>query len=239
MRRRLAALVVTALCVVALSAIPAKAQAPSCAGIHTTSDCPDTGCGGPGADPLLNQKKNRTEEASNPERLTLSDIRQLRQPRRWPVGQDRSSLAASEGRAVAVMGFLSRASVSGRESTNCNLSGPSNNDNHLDLLSRAGDPGATAVTAEITPRVRKDGWTIQKLRFLAGRKMFVRATGWLTLDTQHISSPLSRSTNWEVHPVTAFDVCTGTTQQCRQGDNWTPLEDWVIPRAPRARRRIR
>jgi hypothetical protein len=137
------------------------------------------------------------------------------------------------------MGFLSRASVSGTESTNCNLRGAANNDNHLDLVSRAGDPGATAVTAEITPRVRRDGWTIQKLRFLAARNMFVRATGWLTLDTQHIDRPIVRSTNWEVHPVTAFDVCTGTTRQCQGGSNWTPLEDWQIPRARRAPRRVR
>jgi hypothetical protein len=239
MRKRLAALLVTALCVIALSALQANAQAPACAGIRTLSDCPDTGCGGPGADALLNEKKNRTENASDPERLTLSDVRRLRQPRGWIVGQERSSLAANEGRAVAVTGFLTRASASGSESTNCNLRGPANNDNHLDLVSRPGDPRATAVTAEITPRIRKDGWTIEKLRFLAGREMFVRATGWLTLDTQHISSPLSRSTNWEVHPVTAFDVCTGTTRECQRGDNWTPLEDWQIPLARRRARRTR
>jgi hypothetical protein len=238
MRNR-SALVVILLCVIALSALQANAQIPSCAGIRTIADCPDTGCGGSGADPLLNERKNRTADAASPERLTLSDIRRLRQPRRWPVGQDRSSLAANEDRAVAVMGFLNRASVSTRESTNCNLSGASNNDNHLDLISRPGDVGATAVTAEITPRVRKDGWTIEKLRFLASRNMFVRATGWLTLDTQHISSPLSRSTNWEVHPVTGFDVCTGTTRQCQQGNNWMPLEDWQIPRARRSTRRGR
>jgi hypothetical protein len=135
------------------------------------------------------------------------------------------------------MGFLGRASASSKESTNCNLRGAANNDNHLDLLSRAGDPLATAVSAEITPRVRRDGWDIRKLRFLAGRRMFVRATGWLTLDTQHIRRPLTRSTNWEVHPVTALDVCTGTTRECQRGDNWTPLEDWQIPRARRGRGR--
>jgi hypothetical protein len=211
------------------------AQAPTCAGIRTLADCPDTGCGGPGADPLLNQMKNRTRDAASPETLTLGDIRQLRQPRRWPVGQERSSLARNEDRSVMVTGFLVRASASGQESTNCGLRGAANNDNHLDLLSTANAPRATAVTAEITPRVRsqRQGWDLRKLQFLAGQKMFVRVTGWLTLDTQHIESPLVRSTNWEVHPVTAFDVCTGRVNDCRRGDGWVSLEDWEIPRRRR------
>jgi len=168
-----------------------------------------------------------------PENLTLGDIRRLRQPRRWPVGQERSTLAGNEGRAVRVTGFLARASASGKESTNCGLLGPANNDNHLDLLSTANAPRATAVTAEITPRVRNQrrGWDLAKLQFLARRKMFVRVTGWLTLDTQHIQKPLVRSTNWEVHPVTEFEVCEGRVSDCRRGDDgWVKLEDWQIPR---------
>lgn len=232
MRKRFFLSVVMSLCAVALSTLPTRAQAPACRNIRTIDDCPDTGCGGPGADAPLNQRKNRTQDASNPERLNLSDIRALRQPRRWPVGQERSSLARNEERAVIVTGFLVRASASGQESTNCGLRGAANNDNHLDLVSRVGDPRATAVSAEITPRIRRDreGWDIRKLQFLARRNRFVRVTGWLTLDTQHIQSPLVRSTNWEVHPVTEFEVCTGSVRQCQRGDSWTPLSEFTIPR---------
>jgi hypothetical protein len=235
MKKQFFLTVLLALCALALCSPQALAQAPTCARIRTLANCPDTGCGGPGTDPLLNQMKNRTQDASNPETLTLGDIRQLRQPNRWPVGQERSSLARNEERAVTVTGFLVRASASGKESTNCGLLGAANNDNHLDLLSTANAPRATAVTAEITPRVRsqQQGWDLRKLQYLARQKMFVRVTGWLTLDTQHIERPLVRSTNWEVHPVTAFEVCTGRVNDCRRGDDWASLEEWEIPRRRR------
>jgi hypothetical protein len=97
MRNRLAASLVISLCVIALSAVQASAQAPSCAGIRTTADCPDTGCGGPGADALLNQKKNRIEDAASPERVTLSDIRRLRQPSSWRDGVFEPRLGLGHG----------------------------------------------------------------------------------------------------------------------------------------------
>jgi hypothetical protein len=217
-------LAVLTLCVTAIG----QERAPRCAGISTLAECPDTGCGGPGADPLLNQMKNRTEAAADPETLTLGQIRRLAQPRRWAPGQDRSILANNEARAVVVTGILARAKVSGKESTNCGLTGQANNDIHLDLVSRRGDPLATAVTAEITPRIRRNhpGWTPAKLQTLAQRGAFVRVTGWLMLDTQHIQSPITRSTNWEVHPVTEFEVCTMTVARCRAGEGWVTLDDY-------------
>ena len=132
---------------------------------------------------------------------------------------------------MSITGFLVRASVSGQESTNCNLRGAANNDNHLDLVSRPGDQRATAVTAEITPRVRLNhpGWEIAKLQALARQRAFVRVTGWMTRDTQHIRSPLTRSTNWEVHPVTEFEVCTERVSDCRRDRGWVRLEDFQLP----------
>jgi hypothetical protein len=231
MRKHILPTLLLSLCSLAFTAGTALAQAPPCAGIHTLADCPDTGCGGPGADAPLNQMKNRTEDAANPENLTLARIRRLRQPRTWPVGQERSTLSSNEGRAVRVTGFLARASASGEESTNCNLHGADNNDNHLDLLSSSRAPRASAVTAEITPRVRahREGWNLDKLQFLARQRRFVRVTGWLTLDTQHIERPLTRSTNWEVHPVTAFEVCTSSVTRCRRGAGWVSLEEFQVP----------
>lgn len=211
----------------ALTSTLIQAQTP-CRGINTLRDCPDEGCGGTGFDPELNRMKNRTQEASSPRRMTLGQIRQLRQPARWPVGQERSSLSRSENMAVVVTGFLTRAKVSGRESTNCRLPGRDNNDIHLDLVSNRNDPRATSVTAEITPRIRREheGWEPEMFDFLADEKTFVRVTGWMMLDTQHIRSPLTRSTNWEVHPVTEFEVCTGSVRDCQQGRNWVRLDEF-------------
>lgn len=214
-------------------ALPASAaltqeRAPQCRNMGTMGRCPDTGCGGRGADPLLNRAKNRTDDADNPEEMTLGRIRQLREPDTWPAGQERSSLAPNEGRAVVVTGIIGRARLSEPESTNCGLTGDADRDIHIDLLSRRGDPGATSVAAEITPRIRRnhDGWTVPKLRALVRRAAFVRVTGWLMLDTQHVSRPLRRATNWEVHPVTEFEVCTLTVARCRQGDGWVTLDDF-------------
>jgi len=41
---------------------------------------------------------------------------------------------------------------------------------------------ATAATAEITPRFRKEGWDFDKLGFLGEEKYYVRVTGWFMLD---------------------------------------------------------
>jgi hypothetical protein len=193
--------------------------------VRSIADCPDDGCGR-GGDGPLNRMKNRTEQPASPEEQTLAFLRGLRQPRRWPLGQERSSLAANESRAVVVTAILRDARASGSETTNCQLSGRANNDFHLDLVSRRNDPKARAVTAEVTPRVRPAGWTFGKLDTLGNRKMFVRVTGWLTLDTQHVSNPLVRSTNWEIHPVTKFEVCTSTVTACRGGSGWVALEDF-------------
>lgn len=98
-----------------------------------------------------------------------------------------------------------------------------------------------SLTAEITPRLRPEGWTIAKLRRLVReggvptddadvaviKRPFadVRVTGWVMLDTQHISKPIDRRSNWELHPVTKFEVCTTTIQSCGSGQGWTKLEE--------------
>src|SRR5204863_5644294 len=93
-----------------------------------------------------------------------------------------------------------------------------------------------SVTAEITPRVRQKlghpDWVFSNINDFEGQ--FVRLTGWLMLDTKHIpqdpdtpllpnehrNKGLSRATNWEIHPVTKFEICKTTVVQCRQGQGW-------------------
>jgi len=80
-----------------------------------------------------------------------------------------------------------------------------------------------------TPHIRPDGWTFTKLKNLADNKKFVKAIGYLMLDTQHISNPLARLTNWDIHPVTNFQVCTGSVTACRNGNNWQDLANVPEP----------
>lgn len=191
------------------------------------ANCPKEGCGT--GDPELNKRKNRTEPAATVTPMTLSKIRSFSEPSSWPRGKERLSLASREGKAVVVKAYLRDARISGKETTNCRLSGEHNNDFHLDLISFRNDPKARAVTAEITPRLRKEGWDIDKLDFLGEEKYYVRVTGWLLLDTAHIGNPIVRSTNWEIHPVTKFEVCTKIKPKCDQGQGWVLLEDFEIP----------
>jgi hypothetical protein len=189
------------------------------------SECPDVGCGN--GDGKLNALKNRTDDSPpNIQSRTLGQIRAFSEPATWVRNQDRSSIAFRETRDVVVKAILRDARVSGKETTNCKLSGSENKDIHLDLVSFADAPKSSVVGAEITPRLRKPGWDFEKLDYLGEEKYYVRITGWYLLDSMHILNPLERATNWEIHPVTKFEVCTLTKAQCNQGQGWVKLEDW-------------
>ena len=72
-----------------------------------------------------------------------------------------------------------------------------------------------------SPRVRANGhhtaWVPSALLQYQGK--LVRLTGWVMLDTAHVHhshllpgehpvGPVNRASDWEVHPVTLFEVCT-------------------------------
>jgi hypothetical protein len=184
--------------------------------------CPPGGCG-TGADSKLNSAKNRTDMPSGTiQPITLNQMRSLSQPRRWTVNADRSPLVAQgEGKPVVLMGFLLRAKKEGAESCNCGITGVENTDIHNVIVDDPNAIEATSVTVEMTPRVRKDGhpdWVQSKVKQFEGD--FVRITGWQMLDTQHISRPLVRATNWEIHPVMKFEHCTSTVAACKRGRGW-------------------
>ena len=111
----------------------------------------------------------------------------------------------------------------GKEACNRGLSGVVNNDFHLVLSSKPTNTEAQSVTGEITPRIRLNhtGWTKAKLNSIADDELEVRITGYIILDTQHVgkSTPV-RSTNWEIHPITEFEVKVGG--QWVTLDNYTP-----------------
>lgn len=223
-------------------AAPALALTPPCTATMEDEipSCPATGCGELG-DALLNTAKNRIGAVTDPQVVTLKEIREFDQPAKWDTGSPRDSIANIEGRPVVVMGFLLKAKRGGGESCNCGITGAVNTDIHLVLVSKlpalddedeVNEAEAGSVTAEMTPRVRQHGhakWVVKNINDFEGE--FVKLTGRLMLDTKHIpqahrlpdespNKPLKRATSWEVHPVTKFQVCTKTVSKCRQGVGW-------------------
>jgi len=98
-----------------------------------------------------------------------------------------------------------------------------------------------SVTAEITARVRLQrtkeenksivsNWLKEKLDALIKNSRngkFVRITGLLLLDTEHIYTPQQRSTDWQISPVLKIEICEkGDT--CVADADWTKLEDILI-----------
>jgi hypothetical protein len=193
------------------------------------SQCPPQGCGG---DPQLDLLKNINYPADSPDDtwnigyiVGLNDV----SPRRWVSGSPRDSLAAIyEGSQVQITAYLISAHVTSTpESTNCYLTGTTNNDYHLNLVDDPSLGLSSSVVAEITPRYRLRGWTLTKLRRIASHAMYVRVTGWLLFDSQHANfPPATRATAWEIHPVTYFEICNGRVQDCDAGVGWVPLESF-------------
>ena len=140
---------------------------------------------------------------------------------------------------MELMGFLLRVKPGRAESCNCDLTRRVDTDVHLVLTKDVDDAEETSVTAEITPRIRANGhadWVFKNVNDLEGD--FVKVTGWLMLDTKHIrqshllptetrfNKRLKRATNWEVHPVTKFEVCQKSVSACIAGQGW---EQFSVP----------
>lgn len=227
-----------ALCTILLAAAPGSAQTPiTCpATLDGIADCPNAGCGSDAVDVELNKAKNKTEtpNSSDIKNKTLASMRLIVQPTQWNTGQDRTTLRApgKEGTPVQVKGFLLMVRPGSAESCNCELTRRVDTDVHLVLVDDIDDGEETSVTAELTPRVRGNGhsdWVFKNAKELEGE--YIRATGWLMLDTKHIhqshraagerrNKALNRSTNWEVHPVTKLEICRKSKSACNAGQGW-------------------
>jgi hypothetical protein len=101
---------------------------------------------------------------------------------------------------------------------------------------------ASSVTAEITPRVRLEHTKLENKRNIYNwfketldtyietsptKARFVRITGLLLLDTEHIYKPLQRSTDWQISPVLQIEVCK-KRDRCKTDADWTKLDDYPI-----------
>lgn len=203
-----------------------------CCGAVAIGQCPKEGCGG---DKLLNRRKNLV---TKPDQADIEDwdfnkMTHVTFPKTWADGTPRTLLKSwGEGTPIRISAFLIKVKnyPSGKESCNCNLKVESNNDFHLVLVERRQQREKRSITAEITPRLRTDGWTFAKLDALAKAKQYVRVTGYLMFDSQHAGSSIpARLTHWEIHPATAFEVCTLTKSECDQGQGWIDLKDSPEP----------
>jgi len=207
------------------SSTPTSSPAPDTrpVSVSVLSECPRGGSFG--SDGLQNEAKNRIDQPSNVARLSLDEIGKMKEPLTWAIGQDRSPLnVIGEGAGVQVRAYLLAARGQGPESCNCRLTGPDNTDIHLVLVQSPSADELTSITAEITPRNRPPAWTLPNVRQIAVGK-YVRVTGWLFLDTDHVrSNRLKRASNWEIHPVTMFEVCNSSQEECNLGVGWARLE---------------
>jgi hypothetical protein len=227
---KIKAILLLVLCLVVQNAFAAKKKPKTC-GAKSFETCPSKGCGG---DPLLNQRKNTKVQpaASDIEKVTRTRFTKLKFPASWKSGTSRNLLKDwGEETPVEYQAYLIKIThyTSGMESCNCNLKKEENNDFHLVLVDKRGTPEETSITAEISPRIRPAGWTFKKLNDLSKKKTYIKVTGFLMLDTQHISKPIKRLTNWEIHPVTSLQVCTVSVTGCKEGNGWIDLADIPEP----------
>jgi hypothetical protein len=166
-----------------------------------------------------------------------------------------------EGEIVQATGYLYYAEQTSAESCNCERAGPVDSDYHIGLgfdasrvaeaktkpasgSSQFHDLQSNSMIVEITPYYRaKDepAWTLAKLTALYGVQ--VKVVGQLIADNDHylaaqdcgmkgaVASSCWRLSIWEIHPVTAFFVCSTNSDCAKTDTGWTRLEAWS-PTAP-------
>ncbi len=211
---------------------PTCKKSKSTCGATSIDNCPREGCCG---DSKLNQRKNITTPpaAADIQTYTRAKFVRLKFPASWSPGTSRALLKKwGEGTPVEYEAYLIEVKhyPRGAEACNCNLQEDSNNDFHLVTVDRQNLPESDSITAEITPRIRPAGWTLKKLQQLARNKTYVKLTGYLMLDTQHLGGGgPARVTDWEIHPVTAMQVCTASVTSCKAGNGWQDLADVPEP----------
>lgn len=181
------------------------------------------GVEGKGGDPQLNREKNRYTMPLDVVDLTVQSIIQTpssvladagRKKREWWSSAARDYAKQEESRGVRVTGYLVRAKQEGPES--CNGYSDSLHDYHIWISDAPTYDKANGLIVEITPRWEsvRAGWRIAEIERLAQRHSRVRVTGWLMWDEEHPDEVgRSRATQWEVHPVTGFEVFDGGAWQ--------------------------
>ncbi len=184
------------------------------------------GIDGTGGDPELNREKNRFAAPKNITDETVGDIigisttlpseagREHRE--RWSAAE-RNVVASEESLGVRVTGYLISVKQSGPES--CNGYSDSFVDFHIWIADSPTATKAEAMIVEMTPRWKSihPEWQLRDLERLSERHAKVRVTGWILWDEEHPEEVgKSRGSQWEVHPVTNFEVFSG--------QKWEPMD---------------
>ncbi len=169
--------------------------------------------------------------------------------------QFKNELAAlGEGHVVSLTGYLYYAKKGGKESSNCQLTEPTDIDFHIGIgfdpdlaaklegkkkltTSEHTQVDQSSVIVEMTPHWRaqfKPAWTLEALAPAVGHQ--VRVTGQLLVDNEHYDpkddcglsgagASCWRASVWELHPVTGFQVC-GSDSCDETSTDWVDLEDF-------------
>jgi hypothetical protein len=135
------------------------------------------------------------------------------------TAEETSAIAEYEGIPVSVEGYLTAATESGPESTNCHGSDSAMSDWHVSLVKNSGEDRSKAIVTETTPRIRaRHNWTLGKLKTIIENQELVRISGWVFFDPEHPNHiGVYRMTLWEIHPIMQIEVY--------RGGQWIPLDD--------------
>ena len=171
---------------------------------------------GTGGDPALNRLKNRWSAPDSVRDISIGEI--IRFPHelldnagrkdrsKWDNGA-RAQAANKESEGARVEGFLVAVKESGPES--CNGHSDSLRDYHIWIAAGPEAQKRDAMIVEMTPfwKERFPEWRLRYLESLARRHSKVRVSGWILWDEEHPDEVgKSRLTQWEIHPVTDFEV---------------------------------
>ena len=172
--------------------------------------CPVQGNAVGQRDQATNRKKNRTSAPKQLQHPAVADF----------VAPGNDATRWSEKTGVQIVAYVDTVYSGGAETCNCGSNDASVWDTHIEI---SRDPQHAARTdrmvVEVTPRIRvhHPDWTTASLApQLQGH--WVRFSGWLLYDWRHANESQNthpndpkqhnwRATAWEVHPVTAIEVC--------------------------------
>ena len=187
---------------------------------------------GTGGDPLLNRQKNRWVAPESATDRSISDIfsfahNQLdlagkRHRQNWSSSAI-DQAAQYERLAVRTEGYLIAVKQTGPET--CNGKNDSLRDYHIWIGASPDDVKSSSLIIEITPYYKElhPEWRLRYLQALCEQHSKVRVSGWILWDEEHPEEvDKSRGSQWEIHPVTTFEIYTAGA--------WSNLRDDVSER---------
>jgi hypothetical protein len=150
---------------------------------------------------MLGMQKERTTEATDPLELSVEQMTHHTpeftkgDTREHWSDSERALLQAEESRAVTVVGYID------------SVEKEDDGDTHL-WIGKRDAAGPDRFVAEVTPYFRHhhNAWRYVGFEKLKEKRIPVRITGWLLWDELHAEElQVSRSTLWEIHPITKLE----------------------------------